>query len=131
VRLLTGDVELSSAMPIIPRWVLPYTPHVPPVVALDHDRAMDFSAAYVLPLRETHPYPAEPIARAPVPHADEVASRLSLTIGFFPEMDENELHSRSDGKQIPSYYQLRRQFLVTASVTGLSIPATRPLWSGA
>jgi hypothetical protein len=130
VQISRGHVELSSQLPVIPPHVLPLTPHIPPVERLEHERTLDIEASYALPLREKHPYPAERPARVPVPRADEIAGALALTIGFFPEMDGNELFARRDGKQIPSYYRLARQFLVRAKVTGLAIAVKRPLWRG-
>ena len=119
VRIGDGRVQLTSTMPVIPPYVMPLRPHVPKVERVDHDGTLEIEASYPLPLRNKHPYPP-PDARVGAPLVDEVATALSLTVGFFPVSDGNALV-----EGVPSYYHLRRQFLIDTTVRDLAIPVRR------
>ena len=113
---------------MVPPWAIPLVPYVPAVQALDDYETLELDAAFELPLGDESTYPPEPIARVPIPHREELCSRLELSFGFFPAADA-KLTPGADGKLVPSYYAVRRQFLVTRRLEGLPpIPVRRPLW---
>ncbi len=125
-----GKVNVISMMLEIPPWMFVVAPHIPPVTRLAVNQEIKIEASYHLPLQETHPYPPFPDFVRPVTSKDEVATQFQFVLGFFPEDDKNALFDGvQSGEQVPSYYELKRQFLAISQPVAISVPVRRPIWT--
>jgi hypothetical protein len=122
-----GLVTFMSLMPKLTPWSFPIAPRIPPVRRLEVGEAVEGEATYELPLRDTHPYPAGPLTEASRQMVEGVSRVLDFTLGYYPEQDGNTLWDGAEpGTKVPSYYDLKRQFLAGATPLRLAVPIRRP-----
>jgi hypothetical protein len=122
-----GLVTFLSLMPELTPWSFPIAPKIPPVRRLEVGEAVEGEATYQLPLLDTHPYPAGPLTEASPQMAEGVSRVLAFTLGYYPEQDGNTLWDGVEpGTKVPSYYDLKRQFLAGAAPLRLPVPIRRP-----